>query len=99
MTSSGTTSRLGPPTLPASASNTATETRHVATIARGPQRSAASATAMLTGKPTNEASPEITAGAGTDSTFPGRVSAHARYATNQARTAETSQILPANPRT
>ena len=66
MTSNGRISRLEPPALPASASSTATETRQVATIARGPQRSAASATAMLTGKPISEASPEITAGPGTD---------------------------------
>src|SRR5215207_4237625 len=54
---------------------------------------------MATGNPASEASPEITASAGRGSSLPGRLSVQARYATNQARTADTSQILPAKAST
>ena len=41
----------------------------------------------------------MTASAGRGSWLPGRLSVQARYATNQARTADTSQILPAKAST
>jgi len=89
---SGRTTQIEPPAVADSAKHVATETRQMPiTTDRRPLRAAISAMTMLVGTPANDAMPETTPSGGSGMLLPGSRNTQARYATNQTRTAKTSQ--------